>query len=149
MINNISFKSKFGLISIVEKDKKISSIFFGKVKNKGKSKILIKMKKDINDFFNQKKKNIKTKIIFKGSKLQIKIWRELYKIPYGKTKSYQEIAKKVNTSPRYVGNVCGQNKHLILIPCHRVVRSDGKLGGFSAPGGVKTKKKLLNLEKSY
>ena len=56
MINNISFKSKFGWISIVEKDKKISSIFFGKVKNKGKSKILIKIKKDINYFFNQKKK---------------------------------------------------------------------------------------------
>ena len=76
------------------------------------------------------------------------IWKELKKIPYGKTKSYADIAKKVNTSPRYVGNVCGQNQHLIVIPCHRVIRSDGSLGGFSAPGGIKMKSKILKLEGS-
>ena len=70
------------------------------------------------------------------------------KIPYGSTKSYGEIAKKIKTSPRYVGNVCGQNKHLIVIPCHRVIRSDGNLGGFSSRGGIKLKKKLLLLEKN-
>ena len=57
-----------------------------------------------------------------------------------------QIAKKIKTSPRYVGNVCGQNKHLLIVPCHRVVRSDGSLGGFSMPGGVKTKKKMLKKE---
>ena len=79
--------------------------------------------------------------------LQKKIWKELKKIPYGKTKSYGEIAKIVKTSPRYVGNVCGQNKHLLLIPCHRVIRTDGTLGGFSGTGGLTLKKRLLKLEK--
>ena len=60
--------------------------------------------------------------------------------------SQAEIAKKLNTSPRYVGNVCGQNKLLLVIPCHRVVKSDGSLGGFSGLGGLKLKKILLNLE---
>ena len=46
------------------------------------------------------------------------------------------------------GNVCGQNKLLLIIPCHRIIRSDGKLGGFSGRGGIKLKKRLLNLEKS-
>ena len=88
-----------------------------------------------------------TDILLVGSNLQIKIWKELIKIPYGKTKSYGDIARKVKTSPRYVGNVCGQNKHLIVIPCHRVIRGDGSLGGFSAPDGINIKKKLLDLEK--
>ena len=91
--------------------------------------------------------NISSNILLEGTKLQVKIWKELQKIPYGKTKSYGEIAKKVKTSPRYVGNVCGQNKHLLIIPCHRVIRSDGSLGGFSSPGGLTLKKQLLNLEK--
>ena len=75
-----------------------------------------------------------------------KIWKELKKIPYGKTKSYGEIAKIVKTSPRYVGKVCGQNKHLLAIPCHRVIRTDGTMGGFSGTGGLKLKKRLLILE---
>ena len=81
-----------------------------------------------------------------GSDLQIKIWKELKKIPYGKTKSYGEIAKKVKTSPRYVGNVCGQNKHILIVPCHRVIRTDGSLGGFSSRGGLSLKKRLLDME---
>jgi methylated-DNA-[protein]-cysteine S-methyltransferase len=84
----------------------------------------------------------------KGTKLQIRIWKELQKIPYGQTKSYGDIAKIVKTSPRYVGNVCGQNNHLLLVPCHRVVRSDGNLGGFSGLGGLTLKKRLLDLEQS-
>ena len=78
--------------------------------------------------------------------MQKKIWKELAKIKYGKTTSYGEIARKFQTSPRYVGNVCGQNKLLVIIPCHRVIKSDGSIGGFSGLGGVKFKKKLLNLE---
>ena len=76
----------------------------------------------------------------------VKIWNELIKIPYGKTKSYGEIAKKVKTSPRYVGNVCGQNKHILIVPCHRVIRTDGSLGGFSSRGGLSLKKRLLDME---
>ena len=75
-----------------------------------------------------------------------KIWKQLINIKYGSTKTYGDIAKILHTSPRYVGNVCGQNNHLLIIPCHRVVRSDGSLGGFSGLGGVKLKKKLLELE---
>ena len=93
-----------------------------------------------------KTKKINSNILLEGSKLQIKIWKELIKIPYGKTKSYAEIAKIVKTSPRYVGNVCGQNKHLLIVPCHRVIRTDGSLGGFSSRGGLSLKKRLLSME---
>ena len=68
------------------------------------------------------------------------------KIRIGKTRTYGEIAKKLRISPRYVGRVCGENKHIIVIPCHRVIRSDGSMGGFSANGGIVLKKKLLEFE---
>ena len=105
------------------------------------------IKKNVNEFFSKKTKSFKIPYKIHGSDLQIKIWKELKKIPYGKTKSYAAIAKIVKTSPRYVGNVCGQNKHLLVIPCHRVIRTDGSLGGFSGTGGLSLKKRLLKLEK--
>tara|TARA_Y100000590_G_scaffold466322_1_gene641289 strand:- start:158 stop:607 length:450 start_codon:yes stop_codon:yes gene_type:complete len=146
MHKTISFNTKFGWITVEEKNKQILSIKFKKLHNKGKSNQLQKIKKNIKDFLFNKTKTFNPKIVLNGTKLEIKIWKELTKIPYGKTKSYGEIAKKVKTSPRYVGNVCAKNKHLLVIPCHRVIRSDGTLGGFSAPQGINLKRKLLKLE---
>ena len=146
MKNTISFKSKFGWISASEKNNKILSVSFVKTNNKGKSILLNKLKKNLINYFFKKTKKINPNILLEGSKLQIKIWKELIKIPYGKTKSYGEIAKIVKTSPRYVGNVCGQNKHLLIVPCHRVIRTDGSLGGFSSRGGLSLKKRLLSME---
>ena len=146
MKNILSFKSKFGWISASERNNKILSVSFGKSKNRGKSILLNKLKKNLNNYFFKKTRKINSNILMEGSNLQIKIWKELIKIPYGKTKSYGEIAKIVKTSPRYVGNVCGQNKHILIIPCHRVIRTDGSLGGFSSSGGLLLKKRLLNME---
>ena len=146
MKNTISFKSRFGWISASEKNNKILSVSFAKSNNRGKSVLLNKLKKNLINYFFKKTKKINPNILLEGSKLQIKIWKELIKIPYGKTKSYGEIAKIVKTSPRYVGNVCGQNKHLLIVPCHRVIRADGSLGGFSSRGGLSLKKRLLSME---
>ena len=146
MKNIISFKSKFGWISANEENNKILSIYFVKSNNRGKSILLNKLKKNLINYFFKKTKKINPNILLEGSKLQIKIWKELINIPYGKTKSYGEIAKIVKTSPRYVGNVCGQNKHILIVPCHRVIRTDGSLGGFSSSGGLSLKKRLLNME---
>ncbi len=146
MKKTISFKSKYGWISASEKNNKILSVSFVKSNTKGKSILLNKLKKNLIDYFFKKTKKINSDILLEGSKLQIKIWKELIKIPYGKTKSYGEIAKIVKTSPRYVGNVCGQNKHLLIVPCHRVIRTDGSLGGFSSRGGLSLKKRLLSME---
>ena len=70
-------------------------------------------------------------------------------IKFGKTKSYGEIAKKYKLSPRHVGKICGQNKLLLLVPCHRVIRTDGNIGGFTSIGGIKLKKRLLDFEKTW
>ena len=148
MIKKISFKTRVGWISVFEDKGKIFQIKFGKTKSQLKSKLLTDFKKKLNKFLNQKASAIKAPHIMYGNKKQIKIWNELKKIKVGKTKSYGNIAKKFNFSPRYVGRVCSQNKLLLLVPCHRVIKSDGSIGGFSSSGGINLKKKLLYLEKN-
>ena len=84
----------------------------------------------------------------KGTNFQIKVWKEIAKIPKGKTKSYKEIAIAIVSpnSSRAVANACGKNPYPIEIPCHRVIKSNGEIGGYSGKGGVKVKKILLSKE---
>ncbi len=84
----------------------------------------------------------------KGTKFQIKVWKFLKTIKKGETVTYSEVAKAINKpkAVRAVANAIGKNPYAPKIPCHRVIRSDGSLGGYSGPGGIKTKKKLLKLE---
>ena len=84
----------------------------------------------------------------KGTQFQLKVWSYLKKIPKGKLKTYAQVAKAIGKpkSVRAVANAIGKNPFPPKIPCHRVIRSDGKLGGYSAKGGIKTKKKLLKNE---
>ena len=84
----------------------------------------------------------------KGTQFQLKVWSYLKKIPKGKVKTYAQVAKAIGKpkAVRAVANAVGKNPFPPKIPCHRVIRSDGKLGGYSAKGGIKTKKKLLKNE---
>ena len=87
-------------------------------------------------------------MILKGTKFQLKVWNYLKKIPKGQIRTYLEVAKAIKRpkSVRAVANAIGKNPYAPKIPCHRVIRSDGKLGGYSGPGGIKAKKKLLKSE---
>ena len=147
-MNSLSFNTSIGWITISEINDSIVSIKFGKKKNQVKNAILIKLKKQIIEYTKGKRTKFSVKLNITGSVLQKKIWKQLSNISYGTTKTYGDIAKALRTSPRYVGNVCGQNNHLLVIPCHRVVRSDGALGGFSGLGGIKLKQKILQLEQA-
>ena len=85
----------------------------------------------------------------KGTEFQQKVWKEISKIPYGETRTYKDLAIAIGKpdSARAVANACGKNPYPPTIPCHRVIRTDGKLGGYSGKGGIKTKKKLLKQER--
>ena len=78
------------------------------------------------------------------------VWAEIDKIPFGKTKSYKDIAEAIGKpkASRAVANACGKNPTPIIRPCHRVICTDGSIGGYSAPGGAKEKKRLLDFEKN-
>ena len=90
-------------------------------------------------------------MILKGTKFQVRVWKYLKKIPKGKVRTYKQVAIGIKKpkSARAVANACGKNPYAPQIPCHRVIRSDGGIGGYSGKGGVKTKKKLLKLEGLY
>jgi len=148
MIRQISIKTKFGWITAFEEKDKIIRVKFGKFKNILPSKNLKKFRYSLNNFFARKNKSFKFKYLLKGTTTQKQIWRELNKIKFGNTKTYGEIAKKYNLSPRHVGKICSQNKIVLAIPCHRVIKSDGSIGGFSGLGGTILKKKLLDFEKT-
>ena len=84
----------------------------------------------------------------KPSHFQKLVWQEIEKIPYGKTMTYKEIAIKIGNSKssRAVANACGKNPLPIIRPCHRVICSNGELGGYSGSGGARLKKILLKIE---
>ena len=84
-----------------------------------------------------------------GTNFQLKVWNYLKTIPKGKVKTYKQVAIAIKRpkSARAVANACGKNPYAPKIPCHRVIRSDGGLGGYSGRGGIKKKLELLRSEK--
>ena len=87
-------------------------------------------------------------MILKGTKFQIKVWKYLKSIKKGQIRTYLQVARAINRpkAVRAVANAIGKNPYAPKIPCHRVIRSDGSLGGYSGKGGLKTKRFLLKKE---
>ena len=85
-----------------------------------------------------------------GTDFQKKVWNEIKKIPRGSILTYKDLAKKIDKPRAYraVANACGKNPYPIRIPCHRVIGSNGKIGGYSAKGGIDKKISLLKSEKA-
>ena len=102
--------------------------------------------KQLDEYSAGKRTKFELNILPKGTEFQKKVWAELLKIPYGKTKSYQEIAEAIGkpSAQRAVGSACNKNPILLIIPCHRVVSKTGKLTGFAC--GIDRKEQLLKLE---
>ena len=143
----LSFKTKLGVITVKESEGYITDINFRKITKQKKSSELLKARKEIKQFLDKKIKKFTFKSKTVGTETQLKVWNEIKKIGYGKTVSYNLISKKTKIHPRHVGRICGQNRLLLFIPCHRVIRCDGLLGGFSAKGGLNLKNKILKFEK--
>jgi len=108
-------------------------------------KVLSQLKK----YLNGQLRRFNCSLDIKGTAFEKKVWSELTKIPYGQTRSYREIAQAIGHPKafRAVGNANGSNSLPLIIPCHRVITSDGGLGGFGH--GLKAKKQLLDLEKAH
>jgi O-6-methylguanine DNA methyltransferase len=143
----IIFETLLGNIKVFSINEVVVLIKFTnkKVKNSN-SEILNKSKHQIKEYLSGNRTVFNIDIKFEGSIFQKRVWKQLSLIPYGKTISYLTLSNILNTSPRAIGNACGKNSLLIIIPCHRVISVKGKLTGFSALGGIKTKEKLLQIE---
>ena len=144
----LSFKTTLGFVSIIEKDGYITDINFRKIIKQKTSSQLLKARDQIKKFLNKKIKRFTFKTKGIGSNSQLQVWNQIKKINYEKTVFYNYISKKTKIHPRHVGRICGENKLLLFIPCHRVIKSNGLLGGYSAKHGVNLKSKILKIEYS-
>ena len=134
---------------------KTEEVFLRRLKEKFPGKIIKDNRRNRN-VLNQIKKYLKgelkrfdCKLDFRGTPFQKKVWAALAKIPYGQTRSYKGIARAIGYPKafRAVGNANGQNSIPLILPCHRVIESNGGLGGFGH--GIRIKRRLLEFEKAH
>ena len=110
------------------------------------STVLTKTKKQLNEYFNGKRQTFDIPVLTVGTDFQKSVWQALVDIPFGNTSTYLKIAETINnkTAIRAVANANGANALSIIIPCHRIIGSNGKMVGYA--GGLPAKQKLLSLE---
>ena len=141
--------TKIGYITIVEDKQKIVNIILDKRAIEGlyqESDLIKHAFMELDLYLNKNKNKIELPYSLNGTEFELLVWEELLKIKYGTYKSYKEIAQAIGkpNSVRAVGRACGRNKLAILIPCHRVLCSNGRLSGYAY--GVLKKRWLLELE---
>lgn len=144
------YKSKIGFMEITSTKNTILAIDFVKAKKFKNSNISILKKclKQIDEYFRGKRRTFSLNLHLQGTDFQKKVWRRLIKIPFGKTVSYKDIAVRIGNirAVRAVGNANNKNSIAIIVPCHRVIGSNGSLVGYG--GGLWRKKWLLKHEKN-
>ncbi len=113
------------------------------------SLVIERSKEQLIEYFKGKRKKFELPILLVGTEFQKRVWRSLLEIPYGKTQSYLSLAGKLGDEKaiRAVARANGENAISIVVPCHRILGSDGSLTGYA--GGVRVKKKLLQLENAF
>lgn len=134
-----NFKSEIGLIKIIIDKNKLLSLSVSEnrlptnksLKSAENENIILQdIVKQLDEYFTQACPFHDIPYLLNGTPFQKSVWKELTKIPLGKTLSYGELAKKIKSSPRAVGNACRKNPLAIIIPCHRVVSAKG-IGGYA------------------
>ena len=142
------YKSPIGILEIAYNNNELISL---KLVNKyifscEENDFIKNLKTQLDEYFSGQRKIFDIKLNPSGTNFQKLVWKELQKIPYGKTKSYSQIANEIGNknAQRAVGSACNKNPIIIIIPCHRVISKNGNLGGFAY--GNLIKKKLLNHE---
>ena len=142
------FKSIVGNIELVSSKNRIIAVHRTRKKpNKTEDKLLKRSALQIKMYLARKRRSLNFPTRQMGTKFQNRVWNYLRKIPYGRTTTYGDIARKLRTSPRAVGGALGRNNLMVAVPCHRVIGSNGKLTGFTSVGGLSTKINLLNIER--
>jgi methylated-DNA-[protein]-cysteine S-methyltransferase len=150
LIATAYYSSPIGLIEITGNEEGIASILFVEKQKEKIKKVDPSLKEclyQLDEYFKGIRKEFGLKLNPVGTEFQKKVWKELYALPFGKTISYLEISKRIGDvkATRAVGNANGQNPISIVVPCHRVIGSSGKLVGYS--GGLTKKEWLLMHEK--
>ena len=143
-----SYKSPVGELIIKADDSAITEIKFGTFPLENKSSLTQLAVEQLDEYFQSKRTYFDLPLMPKGTEFQKAVWAELVKIPISKTFSYGQLAELVGKpkAARAIGGAVGANPIAIVIPCHRVLATDGKITGYTGGDGIKTKRSLLDLE---
>jgi methylated-DNA-[protein]-cysteine S-methyltransferase len=144
-----SVDTPIGPITLIAQGEKIVRVEFGKkARAEGSSKVLTEARKQLADYFSGKLERFSVPVEATGTEFQKSVWKEIAKIGFGRKLSYGEIAAKIGNpaASRAVGAAVGSNPTPLLVGCHRVLGSTGKITGFTGGKGIKTKAWLLDHE---
>lgn len=142
----LSFHSPVGDLTVSEEDGALVSVDWGWGRDQEQTPLLQKARDQIQDYLDGKRQDFELPLKPMGTAFQQRVWSAMQKIPYGQVQTYGALAKSIKSGPRPVGTACGANPLPIVIPCHRVVASNGGPGSYSGEGGLDTKRMLLALE---
>lgn len=164
MTNSCLYKSPIGVLRIEEKDGKITRINLQREENdvvsqrdrercqsqlcEQSSALLCEACCQLDEYFQGKRKQFDLPLCYAGTAFQQRVWDELRQIPYGETRSYEEVAVRTGNpkAQRAVGQANNRNPIMIIVPCHRVIHKNGDISGYAC--GIEAKRYLLELEKS-
>jgi methylated-DNA-[protein]-cysteine S-methyltransferase len=135
-----------GLVAILWQNDKPTRVRLNELTEDARHPLLLETERQLGEYFAGKRKTFSVPLDMRGTSFQKNVWHALLAIPFGETRSYGQLAKQLGNpqAVRAVGAANGRNPISIIVPCHRVIGSSGKLTGFA--GGLETKAHLLNLE---
>ena len=139
-------KTPLGQLTLVAAGEALTGLYWGPSGREDASPLLDEAVAQLAAYFAGERRSFDLPLAPSGTAHDRAVWRAIREIPAGETRTYGGVAQTVRSSPRAVGGACGRNPLPIIVPCHRIVGANGALGGYSAPGGLQTKRFLLALE---
>lgn len=144
--NHITIKSPLGPLTVFERGGRIVALDYGRTGRDSPTPLLLTAAQQLDAYFYCSLKRFDLPLAPAGTAFQQAVWDEMLRIPYGRTSSYGDMARELDSGPRAIGGACAKNPIPIIIPCHRVLASGARIGGYGSPGGTDTKRFLLQLE---
>jgi methylated-DNA-[protein]-cysteine S-methyltransferase len=137
-----------GLVAVLWQNERPNRVLLDELVEDGRHPVLVSTERQLGEYFAGKRKAFSVALHMRGTPFQRNVWEALLAIPFGETRSYGQLAKQLGNprATRAVGAANGRNPISIIVPCHRVIGSSGKLTGFA--GGLETKAHLLSLEEN-
>ncbi len=136
-----------GLVAVLWENDRPTRVRLPELVEKKSHSVLLEAERQLNEYFARKRRSFSVPLDMRGTHFQRSVWETLLAIPFGETRTYGQLAKQLGNpqAARAVGAANGRNPISIIVPCHRVIGSSGRLTGFA--GGLEAKERLLNLEK--
>ncbi|MBV9522425.1 MAG: methylated-DNA--[protein]-cysteine S-methyltransferase [Alphaproteobacteria bacterium] len=144
----LTVPSPVGPLTLTEADGHLVSLDWCGPAGRDETPLLAEARRQLDAYFARRLKVFDLPLSLAGTPFRQRVWAAMRDIPYGATRSYGEIATALGSAPRAVGGACGKNPIAIIVPCHRILASGHRLGGYSGGLGAGTKRHLLALEEA-